>query len=252
MRSSFCCGDFLLVTGMEIRKIATIRNEFTDRFGIPRQSGLADAVTSRIVFEKEYRNPDALRGITGFSHLWLLWEFDRIPRDTAFRPMVRPPKLGGNTRVGVFASRSPYRPNPIGLSAVRLLGTEETSEGTVLLVSGADLMNGTPILDIKPYIPYADCIPEAVGGFADAHAEERIPVVIAEEAKAGALSAGKDEAWLARLSEMLSRDPRPAYREDAGRRYGLSFDDTEVEFYAKDDVLTVTEICSKNPQENGK
>ena len=228
MRSSFCCGDFLLVTGMEIRKIATIRNEFTDRFGIPRQSGLADAVTSRIVFEKEYRNPDALRGITGFSHLWLLWEFDRIPRDTAFRP------------------------NPVGLSAVRLLGTEETSEGTVLLVSGADLMNGTPILDIKPYIPYADCIPEAVGGFADAHAEERIPVVIAEEAKAGALSAGKDEAWLARLSEMLSRDPRPAYREDAGRRYGLSFDDTEVEFYAKDDVLTVTEICSKNPQENGK
>ena len=149
----------------EIKVIAKIRNDFTEKFGIPRQSGLANSVVSRIVFEPEYRNDDALRGIEDFSYLWLIWEFSKAVRED-WSPTVRPPRLGGNTRLGVFAPRSPFRPNPLGLSSVRLLGTERTDEGTVLLVAGADLMDGTPIFDIKPYIPYCDSHPEASGGFA--------------------------------------------------------------------------------------
>ncbi len=227
---------------MEIVKIAVIRNNFTDRFGVPRQSGIASEMTSRIVFEKKYRNPDALRGIAGFSHLWLLWEFDRIPRDTEFRPMVRPPKLGGNTRVGVWASRSPYRPNPLGMTVVKLLRTEQTSEGPVLVVTGADLMDGTPIYDIKPYVPYADCVTDAVGGFADEHANDRISVVLADRVREDAATLGKDETWLTNLVVVLSSDPRPAYRNDSARQYGMRYDDCEVAFSASDTELFVTSI----------
>ncbi len=227
---------------MEIRKIATIFNDYTDRFGIPRQSGIAPEVTSRIVFEKAYRNPDALRGIDGFSHLWLLWEFDRIQRDEGYRPMVRPPKLGGNTRVGVWATRSPYRPNPLGLSVVRLVRTEQTAEGPVLIVEGADLMNGTPIYDIKPYVPYADCVPDAVGGFADGHAKDRVTVNVPEEVRKAAAAAGRDEAWIDALAKVLSADPRPAYQDDPARRYGMRYGDAEVSFSVEGTELTVLSI----------
>ena len=227
---------------MELRKIATIYNNYIDRFGIPRQSGIAPEVTSRIVFEKEYRNPDALRGIEGFSHLWLIWEFDRIERDAGYRPMVRPPKLGGNTRVGVWATRSPYRPNPLGLSVVRLVRVEQTGDGPVLVVEGADLMNGTPIYDIKPYVPYADSIAGAIGGFADEHAKERLTVTIPPEVREKAGRAGFDEAWLTALAEVLSADPRPAYQDDPGRRYGMRYGNAEVSFSVDGTELTVLSV----------
>ena len=153
------------MSDFSMKIIARIRSDFTTKFGVPRQSGLVDALESTIVFEPEFRNADALRGLEGFSHLWLVWVFDQAIRDT-WSPTVRPPRLGGNTRMGVFATRSPFRPNPIALSCVRLAGIEETPEGTVLQIRGADLMDGTPILDIKPYLPYADAHPEAQGGFA--------------------------------------------------------------------------------------
>ena len=156
-----------------MKVIARIRSDFESKFGVPRQSGLVDALEATVVFEPEYRNADALRGMEEFSHLWLVWVFDKAARDT-WSPTVRPPRLGGNTRMGVFATRSPFRPNPIALSCVRLKSIEETAEGTVLRILGADLMNGTPILDIKPYIPYADCKAEATGGFASAPAGETL------------------------------------------------------------------------------
>lgn len=227
---------------MELRKIATIYNNYTERFGIPRQSGIAPEVTSRIVFEKEYRNPDALRGIEGFSHLWLIWEFDRIERDAGYRPMVRPPKLGGNTRVGVWATRSPYRPNPLGLSVVRLVRVEQTGEGPVLIVEGADLMNETPIYDIKPYVPYADSIPDAVGGFADEHAGDRLTVVIPADVREAVIACGHDEAWLATLEKVLSADPRPAYQDDPSRRYGMRYGDAEISFSVVGTILTVCSV----------
>ena len=166
---------------MEIEIIARIRTDFPEKFGIPRQSGLVPELTGTIIFEKKYRNPDALRGICDFSHLWLIWEFSRARRDT-WSATVRPPRLGGNTRVGVFATRSPFRPNPLGLSCVRLEKVTEDAElGTVLTVSGVDMLDGTPIYDIKPYIPYADCRPEARGGFAQEHREDALAVEIAPE-----------------------------------------------------------------------
>ena len=164
---------------LQLNVIARIRSDFATKFGIPRQSGLVDALEATIVFEPEYRNADALRGLEGFSHIWLVWVFDQAARPT-WSPTVRPPRLGGNARMGVFATRSPFRPNPIALSCVRLAGMEETAEGTVLRIRGADLMDGTPILDIKPYIPYADCHPEALGGFAAAPAGETLEVIIPE------------------------------------------------------------------------
>ena len=163
-----------------MKVIARIRSDFATKFGVPRQSGLVEALESTIVFEPEYRNADALRGLEGFSHIWLVWVFDKAARDT-WSPTVRPPRLGGNARMGVFATRSPFRPNPIALSCVRLAGIEETAEGTVLRIRGADLMDGTPILDIKPYIPYADCKEDAAGGFASAPAAETLEVIIPEE-----------------------------------------------------------------------
>ena len=229
---------------MELRMIARIENSFTGTFGIPRQSGLADRTTARIVFVPEFRNPDALRGIEEYSHLWLLWEFTEIKKpDEGWHATVRPPRLGGNTRVGVFATRSPYRPNPIGLSLVRLLGVDyDCADGPVILVAGADLMNGTPVYDIKPYLPYADCKPDAVGGFSDRFSSYRLAVTVSEEAKAQAEALGISEEKMSELSEVLSLDPRPAYQNDPERLYGMSFDDYEVGFFVTEEGIKVSNI----------
>ena len=216
--------------------IARIRSDFPTKFGIPRQSGLVSALRSTVVFEPEYRNADALRGLEGFSHIWLIWVFDKAVRDT-WSPTVRPPRLGGNTRMGVFATRSPFRPNPIGLSCVRLAGIEETAEGTVLRIRGADLMDGTPILDIKPYIPYADCKPEALGGFASAPAGETLEVLIPE-----GLLLRIPENRRESLRGVLAQDPRPHYHDDPERIYGFGFGGMEVKFRVAGNVLTVTDI----------
>ena len=220
----------------EFSVIARIRSDFATKFGVPRQSGLVDALESTIVFEPEYRNADALRGLEGFSHIWLIWVFDKAVRDT-WSPTVRPPRLGGNTRMGVFATRSPFRPNPIGLSCVRLAGIEETAEGTVLRIRGADLMDGTPILDIKPYSPYADCKPEALGGFASAPAGETLEVVIPE-----GLLLRIPENRRESLRGVLAQDPRPHYHDDPERIYGFGFGGMEVKFRVAGNVLTVTDI----------
>ena len=219
-----------------MKVIARIRSDFATKFGVPRQSGLVDALESTIVFEPEYRNTDALRGLEGFSHIWLVWVFDKAARDT-WSPTVRPPRLGGNARMGVFATRSPFRPNPIALSCVRLAGIEETEEGTVLRIRGADLMDGTPILDIKPYIPYADCKPEALGGFASAPAGETLEVVIPQE-----LLAKVPESRRESLRGVLAQDPRPHYHDDPERIYGFGFGGMEVKFSVEGKVLTVREI----------
>ena len=216
--------------------IARIRNAYDGKFGVPRQSGLVEQVVSTIVFEPEYRAAEALRGIEEFSHLWLIWAFDRAEREE-WSPTVRPPRLGGNQRVGVFATRSPYRPNAIGLSCVRLLGMEKSGEGTVLKVAGADLMNGTPIYDIKPYLPYADCRPEATGGFTDRTEKRTVKVDIA-----GKTAKGINAQELEALKAVLEQDPRPAYQDDPERVYAFEFGGKHVEFKVNDHVLTVTEI----------
>ncbi len=216
--------------------IARIRNDYDGKFGVPRQSGLVEEVVSTIVFEPEYRVPEALRGIEAFSHLWLIWAFDRTEREN-WSPTVRPPRLGGNQRIGVFATRSPYRPNPIGLSCVRLISVGKENEGTVLKVSGADLVNGTPIYDIKPYLPYADCKTDATGGFTDRTEKRRVEVEIPEE------PAGKmDEERLQALKAVLREDPRPAYQEDPERVYAFEFGGKHVEFRVENGVLTVLRI----------
>ena len=222
-----------------MKVIARIRNAYEEKFGIPRQSGLAEEVVSAVVFEPEFRVDEALRGIDDFSHLWLLWGFDRTERET-WSPTVRPPRLGGNRRVGVFATRSPFRPNAIGLSCVRLLGLEKTPEGTVLKVAGADLMNGTPIYDIKPYLPYADCRPEATGGFTDTAEKRRVRVVIPEETGKG-LSETEKKA----LEAVLREDPRPAYQDDPDRVYGFRFGGRNIRFRVAEGVLTVLETGGK-------
>ena len=219
-----------------MKVIARIRSDFATKFGVPRQSGLVDALESPIVFEPEYRNADALRGLEGFSHIWLVWVFDKAARDT-WSPTVRPPRLGGNARMGGFAPRSPFRPHPIALSCVRLAGIEETEEGTVLRIRGADLMDGTPILDIKPYIPYADCKPEALGGFASAPAGETLEVVIPQE-----LLAKVPESRRESLRGVLGQDPRPHYHDDPEGIYGFGFGGMEVKFSVEGRVLTVREI----------
>ena len=222
---------------MEIRPIAHIRSDFAEKFGIPRQSGLVESLEARVVFEPEFRNPDALRGIEGFSHLWLIWEFSRARRE-GFSPTVRPPRLGGNVRLGVFATRSPFRPNPLGLSCVRLLGVEETPrEGLVLRVAGADLLDGTPIYDIKPYLPYADCRPEAAGGWTGGGADRLLTVNCPEELLAR-LPEGKRAAALG----VLANDPRPHYQSDPERIYGFLFAGCEIRFRVEGETLTVTGI----------
>jgi len=220
------------------RVIGHIYTDFPTKFGIPRQSGLASSLTGVIRFTKEYQNPDALRGIEDFSHLWLLWLFSEAVREgdgEHFTPTVRPPRLGGNTKMGVFATRSPFRPNPIGLSSVKLLGvrTEENGE-TVLVVSGADLMNGTPIYDIKPYLPYTDSHPDAIGGFADEKFDYRLKVEFPQELLEK-LPKDKHSSIL----EILSEDPRPAYQNDPERVYGFPFAGHEICFRVENGTLTV-------------
>lgn len=220
-----------------MRVIARIHSDFSTKFGVPRQSGLVDALESTVVFEPEYRNMDALRGLEDFSHLWLVWVFDKAVRRD-WSPTVRPPRLGGNRRMGVFATRSPFRPNPIALSSVKLAGIEQTAEqGPVLHIRGADLMDGTPILDIKPYIPYADAHPEALGGFAAVPAGETLEVIIPPELLKK-IPPERREA----LRGVLAQDPRPHYQDDPERIYGFGFAGMEVRFSVEGSRLTVREI----------
>ena len=220
-----------------LRIVARLYNDFTEKFGIPRQSGLVDSLRSTIVFEPEYRNADALRGLEGFSHLWLLWQFSEALRD-GWSPTVRPPRLGGNRRIGVFASRSPFRPNPIGLSAVKLLRVEESEqEGHVLIVAGADLLDGTPIFDIKPYLPFADCIEDAAGGYADAVKDHRLEVAIAYELLQK-LPADKRQAAI----DCIADDPRPSYQDDPARVYHMSFAGFDIAFTVSDGRADVTAV----------
>lgn len=222
---------------IHIRPIARMKSDFSTKFGIPRQSGLVQELRSTVIFEPEFRNPDALRGIEDFSHLWLIWQFSEAVR-TEWSPTVRPPRLGGNTRMGVFATRSPFRPNNLGLSCVRLLGVEHTEQyGTVLHVGGADLMDGTPIFDIKPYIPYADCRPDAAGGFTDSAGDFLLSVDF-PPALLALLPEDKREAAVA----VLSHDPRPSYQRKPGRIYGVSFAGFDIRFTVEDTMLTVVEI----------
>ena len=220
-----------------MRCVARIRTDYKEKFGIPRQSGLVPDAMGKIVFEPEFRSDDALRGLEGFSHIWLIWEFSESVR-SEWSPTVRPPRLGGNVRMGVFATRSPFRPNPIGLSVVKL---EEicsgTPDGTVLIVSGADLLDGTPILDIKPYVPYSDSIPDALGGFAsnapDAALEVHFPVELLE-----IVPVDKREALFA----VLALDPRPRYQDDPSRVYGFRFAELEIRFSVNGETLTVLAV----------
>lgn len=222
---------------MKFQPIAHIHNDYTAKFGIPRQSGLVEQVESRIIFAPEYRNPDALRGLEGYSHLWLVWIFTEAIRD-GWSPTVLPPRLGGKTRMGVFATRSPFRPNPIGLSSVRLLGIDlHTKDGPVLRVAGADLMDGTPLLDIKPYLPYTDSHPDAVGGFADPVRDYALQVIFPDELMAQ-VPARLREAVLG----LLAQDPRPSYQNDPDRVYGVAFGGYDFRFRVQDGVLTVCEI----------
>lgn len=219
-----------------IEPVAHIRTPFAEKFGIPRQSGLVDDVKGTVVFEPEYRDLDALRGIEAFSHLWLVWGFSEV-EPGAFAPVVRPPRLGGNEKRGVFASRSPFRPNRLGLSVVRLDGIEATeSEGTVLRVSGVDLLDGTPIYDVKPYLPYADSIPDAVGGFAQDPDEGVLDVTCPPELEE---LLGDD---LVAVRGVLARDPRPAYHHDEGREYGMSYGRWSVRFKVDGDALSITSV----------
>ena len=220
-----------------IHPIARMQSDFATKFGIPRQSGLVEELRSTIVFEPEFRNPDTLRGIEGYSHLWLIWQFSEAVRED-WSPTVRPPRLGGNTRMGVFATRSPFRPNSLGLSCVRLLGIEQTAEhGTVIHVAGADLMDGTPIFDIKPYIPYADCKVDAVGGFTETADDFLLEVEFPAELL-NKLPQSKRQAAVA----VLSHDPRPSYQRKPGRVYGLEFAGFDIRFTVEDKTLTVVEI----------
>jgi len=221
----------------QMKIIARIHTDFPTKFGIPRQSGLINTLKAVIVFEPEYRNPEALRGLEGFSHIWLIWEFSEAVRDT-WSPTVRPPRLGGNTRMGVFATRSPFRPNAIGLSSVKLDGIElHPSLGTILHISGADMMDNTPIYDIKPYLPYTDSHPEAIGGFADPldgyTLEVEFPdkwLQLIPEERRGA------------LMDVLSHDPRPSYQNDQNRIYGLEFAGFDIRFLVNDNVLSIFEV----------
>ena len=226
-----------MVQTVPMKIIGHIRTEFPAKFGIPRQSGLVDALRGKVVFTPEYRNPDALRGLEGFSHLWLLWHFDRALRED-WSPTVRPPRLGGNARMGVFATRSPFRPNGLGLSCVRLVGVEQDAAlGPVVHVAGADLMDGTPIFDLKPYLPYADSRPEAMGGFAAAGAQAPLEVEFPPR-------------WLELVAEcrrealrgVLACDPRPSYQDDPERVYGLAFGGVDVRFTVAEGRLTVVEV----------
>ena len=223
--------------------IARVRNAFPTKFGLPRQSGLVPELTSTIVFEPAFRVAEALRGIESYSHLWLIWEFHQAVREgekQEWKPTVRPPRLGGNTRLGVFATRSPFRPNPLGLTVVKLLAVEDSPEGKVLVVSGADMMDGTPIYDIKPYLPYVDSVPGAVGGFTEGTADYHVQVDFPADLLAR-IPEGERETLLG----VLAQDPRPAYQHDENRVYGLPYAGADVKFTVKDGVLTVTDVVKE-------
>ena len=220
----------------ELKIIAHIRTDFPEKFGVSRQSGLVKELMGRIVFEPEYRNASALRGIEDYDYLWLLWKFEGVEREK-WSPTVRPPRLGGETHMGVFATRSPFRPNPIGLSSVKLETVDMTAEGPVLLVSGIDLRDNTPIYDIKPYLPYVDSHPKARGGFAEQTADYELEVSFPEE-----LLAKFPKEKQTAIIEVLKQDPRPAYHEDAERKYGVAFAGFDVRFFVKEGVLRVIEV----------
>lgn len=225
---------------MTIEPIAHIRTAFPEKFGIPRQSGLAGSLIGRIVFEPQYRNVEALRGLEGFSHLWLIWEFSaNRKKEGEWQPTVRPPRLGGNTHMGVFATRSPFRPNPLGLSCVEIESIDpDAPDGPMINVRGADLMDGTPVYDIKPYIKYADCRPHAVCGYVDRLNERSLKVVLPNEIA----SVIEDRTLIPALVETLQLDPRPSYHDDPERIYGLSFSGYNVRFTVSGTVLNVVEI----------
>ncbi len=224
----------------EIKVIAKVRSPFCEKFGIPRQSGLAESVESKIVFEKEYSVPEAFRGIEGFSHLWVIWKFSEV-KEHCFSPTVRPPKLGGNKRMGVFSTRSPFRPNNLALSSVKFLRLEKENDGCIsLVVSGADLMNGTPVYDVKPYLPYVDSHPDAVGGFADGVSKERLDVRFEAEFPLSFPKGLKDG-----LAESLSFDPRPGYQTENERIYYMMFSDYEIAFTVNEKTLTVKKVTEK-------
>lgn len=221
---------------MQITPIARIKTDFSEKFGIPRQSGRAKSLTATIVFEPQYRNDDSLRGIEGFSHLWLIFDFSKAHQQE-YSPTVRPPRLGGNTRIGVFASRSPFRPNSLGLSSVKLLEVRKTqNEGTVLIVGGADLLDGTPIYDVKPYLPSTDCHVDATSGYAGQFTDYKLDVKIERELK-NKIPSDKLDA----LIECLAEDPRPSYHDD-DREYGMKFSSLNVKFKVKDGTLYVLDI----------
>ncbi|MCM1299083.1 MAG: tRNA (N6-threonylcarbamoyladenosine(37)-N6)-methyltransferase TrmO [Firmicutes bacterium] len=220
-----------------VKIIAHIKNDYTEKFGIPRQSGIINSLSSQIIFEPEYRIKEAFRGLEGFSHLWLIWQFSEAAREN-WSPTVRPPKLGGNKRVGVFATRSPFRPNPIGMSAVKLEKIDlDCACAPVLTVTGADLMNNTPILDIKPYLPYADSRPEASSGFALQEKEGKLQVDFPMELLEK-IPAEKREG----LKEILSQDPRPAYKEDSRRVYTMAFGENQVSFTVEQGIARVIDV----------
>ena len=224
---------------MEIKPIAFIKTEFPEKFGIPRQSGLAKDLRGRIIFEPQFRNPDALRGLEGFSHIWLIWEFSANRTTREWQPTVRPPRLGGNTHLGVFATRSPFRPNPLGLSCVEIDRIDLfTDEGPVITVKGADLMDGTPIYDIKPYVRYADSRQQALCGYVDSLEERSLKVVFPSELS----SRIEDTSVIPSLVETLRLDPRPSYHDDPERIYGLSFARLNVKFRVNGEVLTVVDV----------
>jgi len=232
---------------MEITPIAHFKSPFTSKFGIPKQSGLAKDLPGRIVFEPAYRNADALRGLEGFTHLWMIWQFSANAHK-ANSPVVRPPVLGGNEALGVFATRSPYRPNPIGLSCVRIDHIDlDTKEGPVIHVLGADLMDGTPIFDIKPYLPYADCHPEATGGFTDTRSWPRLEVRLAESVRRQLT-----EQEAATLADILALDPRPHYQKDPNRIYGMPYGKWDVKFRVTDGEVQVVGISTTNEKKGKK
>ena len=229
-----------------MQPIAHFRSAFPTKFGIPRQSGIVDELSGSIIFEPEYRNMDALRGLDGFDYLWIIWEFSANKSKeergaTSWQPTVRPPLLGGNTQMGVFATRSPYRPNPIGLSSVRIKQIElSDTEGPVIHVYGADLMDGTPIYDIKPYVTYADSHPEARSGFVDEHRWKELEVCFPEELKQK-VSPDSQEA----LIRILALDPRPQYQDNPDKIYGMPYEDYDIRFRVTDGILTVLEVVHK-------
>lgn len=224
---------------MEIKPIARFRSPFSSKFGIPKQAGLVAELEGQIVFEPEYRNADALRGMDGFDYLWLIWEFS-ANRHKANSPVVRPPVLGGNEKVGVFATRSPFRPNNIGLSSVRISRIEwETNKGPVIHVKGADLMDGTPIYDIKPYVVYADCHPEARSGFVDERKWAKLEVVIPDDVREHLLKNGLDEDKIRVLADVLAQDPRPHYQKDPHKVYGMPYEGLDIHFVVSGQTLTL-------------